>query len=223
QQTVEQIVDQVMALGEGTRLQILAPVVRGRKGEYRKLLEEIRREGFVRVRVDGELRDLGEPIELDKNKKHTIEIVVDRIIVRAGIEGRLADSLETALRRAEGIVLVDVVDGESLLFSEKLACPDCGVSYEELAPRMFSFNSPFGACPSCDGLGVRMEIDPDLVLDLKRSIREGGILPWAHIQSKWHHAVLEAVCQQYGIDMDKPLGQLTDEQRQVLLDGLGET
>src|SRR5690606_4421908 len=173
QQTVEQIVDRVMALGEGTRLQILAPVVRGPKGEYRKLLEEIRRGGFVRVRVDGELQDLGEPIELDKNKKHTIELVVDRIVVRPGIEGRLADSLETALRGAHGMLLVDVVGGEELLFSEKLACPDCGTSYEELAPRMFSFNSPYGACPSCDGLGVRMEIDPDLVLDLRRSIREG--------------------------------------------------
>src|SRR5690606_7919722 len=132
------------------------------------------------------------------------------------------DSLETALRRADGIVLVDVVGGEELLFSEKLACPDCGTSYEELAPRMFSFNSPYGACPSCDGLGVRMEIDPDLVLDLRRSIREGGILPWAHIQSKWHHAILEAVCQQYGIDMDAPLGQLSAQQRHVLLHGLGD-
>ncbi|HEY8417579.1 MAG TPA: excinuclease ABC subunit UvrA [Limnochordales bacterium] len=222
QQTVEQIVDQVMALGEGTRLQILAPVVRGRKGEYRKLLEEIRREGFVRVRVDGELRDLGEPIELDKNRKHTIEIVVDRIIVRPGIESRLTDSVETALRRAEGIVLVDVIGGEPLLFSEKLACPDCGVSYEELAPRMFSFNSPYGACPSCDGLGIRMEIDPELVLDRKRSIREGGILPWANVHSKWHHAILQAVCEQYGIDMDAPLGSLPPEQLNILLHGLGE-
>jgi len=221
-QTVEQIVDRLMALGEGTRMQILAPVVRGRKGEYRKLLEELRREGFVRVRVDGELRELTERIELDKNKKHTIEIVVDRLIVRPGIESRLTDSLETALRRADGIVLVDVIGGEAMLFSEKLACPDCGVSIEELAPRMFSFNSPYGACPSCDGLGIRMEIDPDLVLDRSLSIREGGILPWAHIQSKWHHAILEAVCQRYGIDMDKPLGKLTQEQLKVLLYGLGD-
>ncbi len=222
QQTVEQIVDRVMALGEGTRLQILAPVVRGRKGEYRKFLDELRREGFVRVRVDGELRELGEAIELDKNKKHTIEIVVDRIIVRPGIESRLTDSVETALRRADGIVLVDVQGGEPLLFSEKLACPDCGTSFEELAPRMFSFNSPYGACPSCDGLGVRMEIDPDLVMDKSRSIRQGGILPWASIQSKWHHAILEAVCREYGIDMDAPLGQLSEKQLQVLLYGLGD-
>ena len=222
QQTVEQIVDRVMALGEGTRLQVLAPVVRGRKGEYRKLLEELRREGFVRVRVDGELRELTEQIELDKNKKHTIEIVVDRLIVRPGIESRLTDSLETALRRADGIVIVDVIGGDSMLFSEKLACPDCGTSFEELAPRMFSFNSPYGACPSCDGLGIRMEIDPDLVLDRSRSIRQGGILPWANYQSKWHHAILEAVCRRFGIDMDKPLGQLTEQQLKVLLYGLGE-
>src|SRR5690625_3700320 len=147
QQTVEQIVDQVMALGEGMRLQILAPIVRGRKGEYRKLLQEIAREGFVRVRVDGELREAAEPIELDKNKQHWIEIVVDRIVVRAGIEGRLADSVETALRRADGLVIIDVlgrrgdedVEPQELLFSEKLACPDCGISLEELSPRMFSF------------------------------------------------------------------------------------
>src|SRR5690625_3293165 len=197
-QTVEQIVDRVMELGEGTRLQILAPVVRGRKGEFKQLLQAIRREGFVRVRVDGELHEVTDDISLDKNKNHTIEIVVDRIIVRDGIEGRLADSVETALRRADGLVLVDVMDGEDMLFSEKFACPDCGVSLEELTPRMFSSNSPFGACTECDGLGMRMEFDPHLALDGEKSIKEGGLLPWANSRSKWLHAVLRAVCTEYG-------------------------
>ncbi|MFS8582518.1 MAG: excinuclease ABC subunit UvrA, partial [Limnochordales bacterium] len=229
QQTVEQIVDQVMALGEGTRLQVLSPVVRGRKGEYKKLLQEIAREGFVRVRVDGEMREASEPVDLDKNKKHWIEIVVDRIVVREGIEGRLADSIETALRRADGLVLIHVLgrrgqegaEPQELLFSEKLACPDCGISIEELSPRMFSFNSPYGACPQCDGLGVRMEIDPDLVINKNLSIREGGILPWASSHSRWLHAVLETVCQVHGIDMDAPLGRLPEEHLQVLLYGTG--
>ena len=188
-------------LGEGTCLQVLSPVVRGRKGEYKKLLQEIAREGFVRVRVDGEMREASEPVDLDKNKKHWIEIVVDRIVVREGIEGRLADSIETALRRADGLVLIHVLgrrgqegaEPQELLFSEKLACPDCGISIEELSPRMFSFNSPYGACPQCDGLGVRMEIDPDLVINKNLSIREGGILPWASSHSRWLHAVLEGV------------------------------
>src|SRR5690554_2021050 len=229
QQTVEQIVDQVMALGEGTRLQVLSPVVRGRKGEYKKLLQEIAREGFVRVRVDGEMREASEPVDLDKNKKHWIEIVVDRIVVREGIEGRLADSIETALRRADGLVLIHVLgrrgqegaEPQELLFSEKLACPDCGISIEELSPRMFSFNSPYGACPQCDGLGVRMEIDPDLVINKNLSIREGGILPWASSHSRWLHAVLETVCQVHGIDMDAPMGRLPEEHLQVLLYGTG--
>ncbi|MFO7265686.1 MAG: excinuclease ABC subunit UvrA [Bacillota bacterium] len=228
-QTVEQIVDQVMALGEGTRLQVLAPVVRGRKGEYRKLFQEIARDGFVRVRVDGELRETSETIELDKNKKHWIDIVVDRIVVREGIEGRLADSIETALRRADGLVVIHVLgrrgeepaEEQELLFSEKLACPDCGVSVDELSPRMFSFNSPFGACPECDGLGVKLEMDPDKVLNKKLSIREGGILPWADSESRWLDAVLASVCKAHGIDMDKPIGQLTPEQLHVLLYGGG--
>ena len=197
------MVDRVMALGEGARIQVLAPVVRGRKGEYKKLFEEIRRDGFVRVRVDGELRDVSEEIELDKNKKHDIAIVVDRIVVREGVEGRLADSIETALQRAEGIVLIDVVGGEDMLFSEKFACVDCGVSFEELSPRMFSFNSPYGACPTCDGLGHKMEIDPELVLDQRRSLMDGGIIPWADSHSRWLEGVLSGVCRKYGIDPDQ--------------------
>ncbi|NLN27468.1 MAG: excinuclease ABC subunit UvrA [Firmicutes bacterium] len=221
-QTVQQMVDRIMELPERTRIQVLAPVVRGRKGEYRKLFEEIRKDGFVRVRVDGELRDLGEPIELDKNKKHTIEIVVDRIVVREGVEGRLADSLETAISRADGIVIIDVIDGDEILFSERAACVDCGISFEEPSPRLFSFNSPFGACPVCDGLGERLEVDPDRVLNLDLSIDEGGLVPWAHSSSKWLRGVLSGVCRDYGIDPSAPLRTLTKKQLHVLLYGLGE-
>ena len=223
-QTVEQMVDRVMALGEGARMQVLAPVVRGRKGEYKKLFEEIRRDGFVRVRVDGELRDVSEEIELDKNKKHEIAIVVDRIVVREGVEGRLADSIETALQRAEGIVLIDVVGGEEMLFSESFACVDCGISFEELSPRMFSFNSPFGACPTCDGLGHKMEIDPG---------PRPRPAPFAHgrrdhpvgrqQQPLARRACSSGVCRKYGIDPTKPIGKLTPEQREILLHGTGET
>ncbi len=219
QQTVQQMVDQVMALGEGTRVQILAPVVRGRKGEFKKLLEEIRKDGFVRVVVDGEMREVDEAIDLDKNKKHDISVVVDRIVVRDGVAGRLADSIETALERAEGVVLVNVLEGEDMLFSERFACVECGVSFEELSPRMFSFNAPYGACPSCDGLGTKMEIDPGLVLDLRRSLRDGGIIPWANSNSRWLEGLLSGVCRKYGIDPDVPLGALSEEMRQVLLYG----
>ena len=222
QQTVQQMVDQIMAMPEGTRLQVLAPVVRGRKGEYKKLLEEIRRDGFVRVRVDGELREVTEKIELDKNKKHDIEIVVDRIILRPGVQNRLADSIEIALNRAEGIVLIDTLDGQETLLSERFACIECGISFDELSPRMFSFNSPYGACPTCDGLGTRMEISPDLVIDEERSIADGGIIPWANTNSKWITGILDAVCSDCGIDPDRPIGQLTARQKEILLWGLGD-
>ena len=222
QQTVQQMVDQVMAMPEGTRLQVLAPVVRGRKGEYRKLLEEIRRDGFVRVRVDGELREVSEPIELEKNKKHDIEIVVDRIILRPGIENRLTDSIETALARTEGIVLIDTLDGHELLLSERFACIECGISFDELSPRMFSFNNPYGACPTCDGLGTRMEISPGLVIDESRSIADGGIIPWANTSSKWIIGILDAVCSRCSIDPQKPIGELSAKQREILLRGMGD-
>ncbi|NLK09146.1 MAG: excinuclease ABC subunit UvrA [Firmicutes bacterium] len=222
QQTVEQMVDQIMSMPERTRLQILAPVVRGRKGEHKKLLEDIRKDGFVRVRIDGELHDIAEPIELDKNVQHSIEIVVDRIVLRAGVENRLADSIETAMIRAEGTVLIDTLDGNELLLSERFACVECGISFDELSPRMFSFNTPFGACPHCDGLGTRMEITPDLVLDEKRSISDGGIIPWANTSSQWINGMLEAVCKRCEIDQDVPIGDLFKEHRQVLLYGLGD-
>lgn len=222
QQTVEQIVDQVMSLPERTRIQVLAPVVRGRKGEHRKLLEEIRKDGFVRVKVDGELLELGSEINLDRNKKHDISIVVDRIAVRSDIEGRLADSIQTALGKAEGLVVINIIDGEELTFSEKFACVDCGISMEELTPRMFSFNSPFGACPVCDGLGSKQEIDQELVIDGKLSLQDGAIIPWRDSKSRWLHAIINSVYEEYGIPQDIPFEDLSPEHKEIMLHGLGD-
>lgn len=227
QQTAQQIIDQILELGEGTKIQILSPIARGRKGEYKKIFEELRKEGFARVRVNGAIKDLSDDeISLDKKKKHSIEIVVDRIVVRKDIKNRIADAVETALRRANGLVLVDIVDGgkgevtSPLLFSEHFACPDCGVSYEKIEPRLFSFNSPFGSCPTCTGLGFKMEIDPELVIDSKKSLNDGGIIPWANSHSKWLKGILSGVCRDYKIDLDKPLSQLSPPQMNVLLYGL---
>ena len=219
-QTVSQMVDQIMTLPEGTKISLLSPIVRGRKGEYRKELANLRKEGFVRVIIDGEPRDLADDIELDKKKKHDIDIVVDRLVVKDGIQGRLADSLETALHHAEGIVKVSIADGDTLLFSEALACIDCGISYPEMTPRMFSFNNPYGACPECTGLGARMYFDPDMVVpnpDL--SLREGAIAPWEKRLSGWFHQTLEAVAKAYGFDIHTPFNQLPEKARQILLYG----
>jgi excinuclease ABC subunit A len=223
-QTIEQMVDRVMEYPERTRLQILAPMVQGRKGEHAKLLEDIRKQGFVRVRVDGEIRDLSEEIKLEKNKKHNIEVVVDRIVVKPDVQARLADSLETALRLADGKVIVDVIEQEELLFSEKHACPVCGFSIGELEPRMFSFNSPFGACPECDGLGVKLEVDPDLVVpDVTKTLAEGAIEAWEPKSSTYYQQLLESACRHFGISMDIPYEELPDEHRQILMYGsLGE-
>ncbi len=220
-QSATQIVDQILDLPEGTKLQVLAPIVRGRKGEYKKLLQELNQEGFVRVRVNGELRETTDPIELDKHKKHAIEVVVDRVIVREESRGRLADSVETALKRGEGVVLIDVIDGEELLFSEHFACTHCRLSLEELAPRMFSFNSPFGACSSCDGLGFKLEIDPELVLDKRKSVLEGGIVPWAGSQSKWLRGIYQGLAKQYGLDLERPIGKLPQKDVDLILHGTG--
>jgi len=220
-QTAQQIIDQVCSLPEGTAVQIMAPVVRGRKGEYKHVFEELKREGFVRVRVDGVLRTLYEEIQLDKNKKHTIEIVVDRIKVAPGKRPRIADSVETALKHGGGLVIVEIMGGEEHLFSEHFACPVCGVSIEELEPRLFSFNSPYGACPECDGLGVQMVVDPDLVVDRRKSLREGGLIPWANSKSRWLWAVLDGVCRAYDIDPHIPLGKLPEKKLEVLLYGTG--
>jgi excinuclease ABC subunit A len=221
-QTVEQMVDRIMEYPEKTKLQILAPIISGRKGEHTKLLTDIQKQGFVRVRVNGELRELSEKIELEKNKKHSIEVVVDRIVVKSDIHSRLADSLETALKLSEGRVLVDIIDQEELLFSSNLACPECGFSVEELAPRMFSFNSPYGACPECDGLGAKMIVDPDLLVpDATKSIDDAAFLAWAGSTSNYYPQFLSAVCEHYHIPQDVPVSELSPEQMKKLLYGTG--
>ncbi|MDI3328418.1 MAG: excinuclease ABC subunit UvrA [Alicyclobacillaceae bacterium] len=219
-QTVEQMVDRVMTLPERTRIQVLSPVVRGRKGEHAKLFGDLAKQGFVRVRVDGEIRELTEPIRLEKNRKHTVEVVVDRIVVKPGVEQRLADSIETALGQSGGLVVISIVDGEEWLFSQKLACPDCGVSVGELSPRMFSFNSPYGACEACGGLGTNTEIDVDLVIpDRSRTLAEGAIVPWSGSTSNYYPRLLEAACRAFGIDMDVPVERLDPELLDKLLYG----
>jgi len=221
-QTVEQMVDRILDYPERTRLQILAPLVSGRKGEHHKLFEEIRKQGFVRVRVNGELRDVNEEIALEKNKKHSIEVVVDRIVVKDDVAARLADSLETALKLSGGQVIVDVMEKEELLFSSSYACPICGFGMEELAPRMFSFNSPYGACPECDGLGAKMNVDPDLLVpDSKLSIKDGAFEAWAGSTSNYYPQFLASVCQHYKIPMDVPVAELPPDQMKKLLYGTG--
>ncbi|SHM57078.1 Excinuclease ABC subunit A [Caldanaerovirga acetigignens] len=223
QQTVDQMVDAVMELTEGTKIQVLSPVVRGRKGEHQKLLENIKKDGFLRVRIDGEIVEVGEEIKLDKNKKHNIEIIVDRIIVRPGVESRLADSIETALARSGGLVIVDVIGERELLFSQNFACPDCGISLEELSPRMFSFNSPYGACPACSGLGVNMEIDPDLVIpDISKSVAEGAVVPWSSSPDGYYFQMLQAVLEHYGYDVETPLEKMDERMIDILLYGSDE-
>lgn len=225
QQTVDQMVDKIMSMPERTKIQILAPVIKGRKGEHIKVLENIKKNGFVRARIDGETIDLEEEeIKLEKNKKHTIEVVVDRLIVKEEIRSRLADSIETALKLADGLVIVNVIGGEDILFSEKFACADCGVSIGEIAPRMFSFNSPFGKCDCCDGLGTLMEIDEDLIIpDRSKSILGGAIIPWGNGSLKeesWTFSILKALSKEYKFKLDTPIEKLSDEVVDILLYGL---
>ncbi len=221
-QTVQQIVDRVTELPEGTRLQVLSPLVRGRKGEYIRLFDEMRRRGYVRVRVDGEVRELEEDIILDKQKKHTIEVVVDRLIVREDVRPRLADSLETALKLSEGLVVVQEVEGGEHIFSERFACPECGFSFEELTPRAFSFNSPYGACPECSGLGVKAEFSAGLVIPFPElTINEGAVHPWSRSRG-YYQQHLEAAALHFGIDLDKPFGELPAAERELLLHGSPE-
>jgi excinuclease ABC subunit A len=220
-QTVQQMVDRVLALPAGTRLLVLAPVVRGRKGEYRKLFFDLRRQGYTRVRVNGAVRELGEDIELDKHRKHTIEVVVDRLVVRDTLGARLADSLETSLRLADGVVQVEALDGgERFVFSERLACAECGISLPEVAPRMFSFNSPYGACETCSGLGTRWEIDPDrLVPNPARSLKEGALAPWAGRESVYFKQTLQVLAKRLGFALDTPWARLKKGVRDVILFG----
>src|SRR3989440_633567 len=280
QQTLQQITDAVLSLPEGTRILLLAPLVQGRKGEYKNIFEEQRRSGYVRIRVDGTIYDLGDEIELDKQKKHTIEVVVDRLVIRKGkkqalddrssdraqlrpplkrvaerpalydvnatrerdaesfaeatlsedvdpsFRQRLADSLETTLKLGNGVVLVSVVDGEEILFSEKAACVYCGISLPEITPRSFSFNSPHGGCPTCTGLGTQQEIDAELLItNPELSLAEGAIAPWSKVVngSQWHASILEALAQKYNFSLNTPWRELTEEQRQKVLYGTPES
>ncbi len=235
-QTISQMVDQIMLLPVGTKLTLLAPMIRGRKGEYKKELNQLRKEGFTRVVLDGTLRELADDIEMDKKKKHDIDIVVDRLVVKEGLQRRLADSLETALNHGEGVVKVEVVPPptdppteakgkkgdkpQQLLFSEKLACVDCGISYQEITPRLFSFNNPHGACPDCTGLGTRMYFDAELVIpNQELSLREGAIAPWEKRLSGWFHLILEALAKAYSFDIRTPFKDLPELARDVVLNG----
>ncbi|WP_179030783.1 excinuclease ABC subunit UvrA [Paenibacillus kribbensis] len=222
-QTVEQMVDRIMQYPEKTRLQILAPLVSGRKGEHKTLFADIAKQGFVRVRVNGELRELSEKIELEKNKKHSIEVVVDRIVVKEDVRARLSDSIETALKLSGGQLLVDIMGQEELRFSSNFACPICGFSIDELTPRMFSFNNPFGACPDCDGLGAKMVVDPDLLIpDPQKSVEDGAFQAWSGGTSTYYPQFLQSVCEHFGIPQDVPVSQLTTEQMNIILHGTAD-
>lgn len=225
-QTVDQMADQIMGMPEGTRIQLLAPVVRGRKGEHVKIFDRAKRSGYVRVRVDGSMYELSEEVRLDKNIKHNIEIVVDRLVVKPGIERRLADSIENVLSLAEGLLIVDIIGGEPMNFSQSFSCPDCGVSISEIEPRSFSFNNPFGACPECFGLGYKMEFDVDLMIPDKRlSINQGAITVtgWQSCNDKtsFTNAILQALCKEYGFDLDTPFEEYPEKIQNVLIHGTG--
>ena len=221
QQTVEQMVDQVMAYPERTKIQVMSPIARGKKGEYQKTFEQLKKNGYVRVRVDGEMRQLEEDIKLEKNKKHNIEVVIDRIILKEGIESRLSDSLETALKLSDGLVLIDVMEHEELILSSNFACIDCGISVGEINPRMFSFNNPYGACPACDGLGSKMELDLGLVIpDETLSINGGALAPWSKGGiSNYYAMLLGALAERYGFSMDTPWNELSEEHQKLVLYG----
>lgn len=222
QQTVTQMVEQLLAYPEGTKLQILSPLVRGKKGEHQKLLAEVKKKGFVRVRVDGEIRELDEEIVLDRNKKHSLEVVVDRLVVRKGLDRRIADSLETALTLGEGVVIADIQGEGELVFSQNFACTECGISLEEITPRLFSFNSPYGACAACSGLGYRLEVDPELVVDRDRSIREGALIPWTRSPQHYYLQLVRSVLEHYGCSWDVPFKNLPEKVQNVLLYGTDE-
>ncbi len=218
--SVEQIVDQVLELPERHRLQILAPIIRKKKGQHKNIFEKVQKDGYVRVRVDGEIYDVTEVPELSKSKQHTIEVVVDRIVIKEGIRSRLFDSIEAALRIADGYVVIDTMDDKELLFSEHYACPVCGFTVPELEPRLFSFNAPFGSCPDCDGLGIKLEVDLDLVVpDDRLSLREGALAPWNLISSNYYPQMLEQAMIQFGINMDQPFSDLSQEEKDLVLYG----
>ncbi|EMC25948.1 excinuclease ABC subunit UvrA [Streptococcus mutans] len=222
--SVEQIVDQVLILPERTRMQILAPVVRRKKGQHKAVFDRIQKDGYVRVRIDGDIMDVAEVPELSKNKMHNIEVVVDRLVQKDGIRGRLFDSIEAALHLGDGYVIIDTMDDHELIFSEHYSCPVCGFTVPELEPRLFSFNAPFGSCPTCDGLGIKLEVDLDLVIpDENKTLREGALAPWNPISSNYYPQLLEQAMNAFGVDMDKPWKDLSDEDKKLVLHGSGDT
>lgn len=225
-QSIDEIVDKIMKLPEGSKIQIIAPVVRGKKGEFVSLINDLKQEGFVRVRVDGEIYNLDEvdakDIEIKKTQKHNIDVIVDRIVVKESAKSRIADSAQTALHKANGLMSVDVNSEKELIFSEQLACPKCGLSFEELAPRIFSFNSPYGACPTCSGLGADFVLDPDLIIpDRKKSLKQGAVYPWSKTTTSYYDDLLSSVAAHYGIDMNTPFDELPKEQQKIILYGSG--
>ncbi|MDD3237877.1 MAG: excinuclease ABC subunit UvrA [Candidatus Gastranaerophilales bacterium] len=223
-QSIDEIVDKIMKLKEGTKIQLLAPLVRGKKGEYTNLIEELRQEGFIRLRIDGKVINTDEEdVELAKTTKHTIEVVVDRLVIKDSAKARLADSAQIALKKANGLMLVDVVDGKEMIFSEKLACPSCNLSFEELAPRIFSFNNPYGACSACSGIGAFFKVNPKLIVpDPTKSLKDGAVYPWARTGNPYYQAILSSVAEEYDIDMSMPFEQLSKEHQQIILYGSGK-
>lgn len=221
--SVEQIVDKVLALPERTKMQILAPIIRRKKGQHKSTFEKIQKDGYVRVRIDGDIHDVTEVPELSKSKMHNIDIVVDRLINKEGIRSRLFDSVEAALRLSDGYVVIDTMDGNELLFSEHYSCPECGFTVPELEPRLFSFNAPFGSCPTCDGLGIKLEVDIDLVIpDRSKTLREGALVPWNPISSNYYPTMLEQAMTQFGVDVDTPFEKLSKAEQDLALYGSGE-
>jgi len=222
-QTIEQMVDQTLTLPKGKKIQILAPVIRFKKGEHKKILEDIQKKGFVRVRVDGEVYEIEDDIKIDRYKNHNIEVVVDRLIVKSEIKNRLASSIETALTLSEGIVIIDVEGENERMFSEYFSCPRCGINLPEIAPRIFSFNSPYGACPTCSGLGFKMEFDPDLIVpDKSKSILQGALAPWGEVKGKYLHHILKGIADFYGFSLNTPFAKLKPEYQEIILYGSGE-
>ncbi|MDY4646708.1 MAG: excinuclease ABC subunit UvrA [Aerococcus suis] len=222
-ETIDQMLDRILELPERSKVQILSPVVTGKKGQHKKILEGIRKQGYLRVRIDGELYDIEELPELEKNKKHDIAIVIDRLVIKDGIRGRLADSLEMALRLADGYALCDVIDGEEILFSEHYSCPHCGFTVGELEPRLFSFNAPFGACPDCDGIGMKLEVDPELVVpDKTKTLSEGALAPWDSKTSNYYPQYMEMAAKAFGVPLDVPFKDLSSDQQQLMLYGSGD-
>src|SRR5699024_3737813 len=221
-QTVQEMVDKVMALPERSKIQVYAPIIHGRKGQHKKLLESLGKEGFARLVIDGEVYDIEEVPELSKNKKHNIDVVVDRLVVRDGIEARLGDSLQTALRKGDGNITVNVIDGEDLFFSENYACPICGFTISEMEPRLFSFNAPYGACKDCDGLGMKMAVNKKLVIpDDTLTLKEGALVPWEPISSGYYPQLLKQTCDHFNIDMKKTFKDLSDKEQKIVLYGSG--